>query len=59
MWLGILENQSWERKIKELVKESKVRVDEEYGIRLSEKVREKKLFWKDVNCKRGGRGMCT
>ncbi len=38
--------QSWTRKVKELVKESKVRVKEEFGRKQSENFSENmKLFW--------------
>ena len=36
------------KKVKELVKECKRKVDEEFGIKLIEKFNENKLFWKEV-----------
>ncbi|KAK4327054.1 hypothetical protein Pmani_002500 [Petrolisthes manimaculis] len=42
------------RQVKRMVSESKRRVDEEFGRKLSEKFREnKKLFWKEVKKERG------
>ena len=42
------------RKVKELEKENKKKIDEEFGIRLSEKLNEnKKLFWRQVKTERG------
>ncbi|KAK3881607.1 hypothetical protein Pcinc_013953 [Petrolisthes cinctipes] len=42
------------RQVKRMVSESKRRVDEEFGWKLSEKFKEnKKLFWKEVNRERG------
>ncbi len=47
------EYKSWNRKVKELVKVSKGRVDVEFCRKLSEKFSEnKKLFWKEVNRER-------
>lgn len=47
------EYKSWNRRMKELVKENKMRVDEEFGRKLSEKLNgNKKLFWKDVKRER-------
>ncbi len=46
------EYKSWNRKVKELVKESKRRVDDEFGGKLSEKFNENKLFWKEVTGER-------
>ena len=39
---------SCNRKVKELVKESKRKVDDEFGIWLSEKFNEDDLFWKEI-----------
>ena len=51
------EYKSWNRKVKDLVNESKRKLDEEFGRKLSEKFFEnKKLFWKEVKRERGGMG---
>ena len=51
------EYKSWNRKVKDLVNESKRKVDEEFGRKLSEKLFEnEKLFCKEVKRKRGGVG---
>ncbi len=43
------EYKSWNGKVKELLKESKRRVYEEFGRKFSEKFnKKKKLFWKEV-----------
>ncbi len=45
----------WKKKVRELIEESKRRVDEEFGRKLSENLSEnKKLFWKEVKRVRGG-----
>ena len=44
-------------KVKELVKETKRKVEKEFGIKLSEKFSEnKKLFWKEGKKEKGGVG---
>lgn len=49
------EYRSLDRKAKELIEESKIRVDKEFGRKLSEKFsKSMKLFWREVNRKRGG-----
>lgn len=49
------EYRSWNPKVKELIRESKKRVDEEFGRKLSEKFSEnKKLFWKEIKKERWG-----
>ncbi len=49
------EYKEWKRKVRELIEESKRRVDEEFGRKLSQNFCEnKKLFWKKV--KKVGRG---
>ncbi len=51
------EYRAWKKKIKELVDESKIRVDEEFGRKLSEKFMDnRKLFWKEVKRARGDVG---
>ena len=43
------EYKSWNRNFNELVKESKRKLDEEFGIKLSEKFNtNEKLFWNEV-----------
>ncbi len=43
------EYRAWKKKVKELVDESKTRVDQEFGRKLSEKFMDnRKLFWKEV-----------
>ena len=43
------------RKVKQVIKESKEKVDDEFGRKLSEKFNEnKKLYWKEVKKERGG-----
>ncbi len=49
------EYKEWKKKVRELIEESKRRVDEESGRKLSENFSEnKKLFWKEVKSVRGG-----
>ncbi len=49
------EYRDWKNRVRELIKESKRRVDEEFGRKLSQNFREnKKLFWKEVKKVRGG-----
>ncbi len=51
------EYRAWKKKVKELADESKMRVDEEFGRKLSEKFMDnRKLFWKEVKRGRGGVG---
>ncbi len=48
---------AWKKKVKELVDESKMRVDEEFDRKLSEKFMDnRKLFWKEVKRERGDVG---
>ncbi len=43
------EYKEWKKKVRELIEESKRRVDEEFGRRLSQNFsKNKKLFWKEV-----------
>ncbi len=53
------EYNEWKKKVRELIEESKRRVDEEFGRKRSENFSEnKKLFWKEVKRVRGReRGM--
>ncbi len=45
------------KKVRQLIEESKRRVDEEFGRKLSQNFSEnKKLFWKEVKMVRGGEG---
>ncbi len=47
------EYRTWKKKIKELVDESKMRVNEEFGRKLSEKfMYNRKFFWKEVTRER-------
>ncbi len=48
------EYKEWKKKVRELIKESKRRVDEEFGRKLSQNFCENKLFWKEVKKVRGG-----
>ncbi len=49
------ECKEWKNRVRELIKESKRRVDEEFGRKLSQNFSEnKKLFWKEVKKVRGG-----
>ncbi len=49
------EYKEWKRKVRELIKESMRRVDEEFGRKLSQNLCDnKKLFWKEVKKARGG-----
>ncbi len=51
------EYKEWKKKVKEFVDESKMRTDEEFGRKLSERFLENsKLFWKEVNKERGDVG---
>ncbi len=51
------EYKAWKKKVKELVVESKKRVDEEFGSKLIEKFMDnRKLFWKEVKKERGDVG---
>ena len=51
------EYRAWKKRVKDLVDESKMRVDEEFGRKLSEKFMDnKKLFWKEVRKERGDVG---
>lgn len=50
------EYRSQNRKVKELGKESNIRGHEAFGKKLSDKLRENKLFWKDVNREKGSVG---
>ena len=47
----------WNRKIKDLVKESKRRVHKEFGIKLSEKFKKNKKSWKEVKEEKGVQGV--
>ncbi len=48
---------TWKKKVKELVDESKMRVDEEFGRKLSDKFMDnRKLFWREVKKERGDVG---
>ncbi len=38
----------WKKKVRELIDESKKRVDEEFGRKLSQIFNENKIFWKEV-----------
>ncbi len=40
------EYKEWKKRVRELIEESKKRVDEEFGRKLSKNFSEKKLFWK-------------
>ncbi len=58
------EYKEWKKRVRELIEESKRRVDEEFGKKLSQNFREnKKLFWKEVKkewgCEDEGRGWRT
>ncbi len=49
------EYKDWKKRVRELIDESKRRVDEEFGRKLSQNFSEnKKLFWKEVKKARGG-----
>ncbi len=49
------EYKEWKRRVRRLIEESKRRVDEEFGRKLSQNFSEnKKLFWKEVKKVRGG-----
>ncbi len=49
------EYKKWKKRVRELIEESKRRVDEEFGRKLSQNFSEnKKLFWKEVRKVRGG-----
>ncbi len=50
------EYKEWKKRVRRLIKESKRRVDEEFGRKLSQNFSEnKKLFWKDVKEDEGRR----
>ncbi len=42
------EYKEWKKKVRELIKESKRRVDEEFGRKLSQNFCKNKFFWKEV-----------
>ncbi len=43
------EYKEWKKRVRELIQESKRRVDEEFGRKLSQNFSEnKKIFWKEV-----------
>ncbi len=42
------EYKEWKKKVRELIDESKKRVDEEFGRKLSQIFNENKIFWKEV-----------
>ncbi len=48
------EYKEWKKKVRELIKESNRKVDEEFGRKLSQNFSENKLFWKEVKKVRGG-----
>ncbi len=49
------EYKEWNKKVRELIGESRRRVDKEFGRKLSQNFSEnKKLFWKEVKKVRGG-----
>ncbi len=49
------EYKKWKKKVRELIEESKRRVDEEFGRKLSQNFcKNKKLSWKEVKKVRGG-----
>ncbi len=49
------EYKDWKNRVRELIEESKRRVDEEFGRKLSQYFSEnKKRFWKEVKKMRGG-----
>ncbi len=49
------EYKEWKKRVRELIEESKRRVDEEFGRKLSQNFSEnKKLFWKEVKQVREG-----
>ncbi len=49
------EYKDWKNRVRELIEESRRRVDEEFGRKLSQNFSEnKKLFWKEVKKVRGG-----
>lgn len=50
------EYRSWNWKVKELMKENKLWVDEKFWRKVSEKFIEYKLFWKEVHRQRGSVG---
>ncbi len=51
------EYKEWKKRVKELVDESKMRIDEEFGRKLSEKFMDnRKLLWKEVKKERGDVG---
>ncbi len=51
------EYKEWKKKVRELIEESKRRVDEELGRKLSQNFCEnKRLFWKEVIKVTGGEG---
>ncbi len=50
------EYKDWKNRVRELIEESKRRVDEEFGRKLSQNFSEnKKLFWKEMKKVRGGK----
>ncbi len=50
------EYKEWKKRVRELIEESKRRVDEEFGRKLSQNFSEnKKLFWKEVKKVREGK----
>ena len=50
------EYKQYKRNVKQVIRESKRKVDEDFGSRLSQKFEEnKKLYWKEVERERGGR----
>ncbi len=48
------EHKDWKKRVRKLIRESKRRVDEEFGRKLSQNFSEKKNFWKEVRKVRGG-----
>ncbi len=49
------EYKEWKKRVRELIRESKRKVDEEFGRKFSQNFCEnKKLFWKEVKKARGG-----
>lgn len=52
------EYKAWKKEVKELVDESKMRVDEEFGRKLSEEFMDnRKLFWQEVKKERNVGGV--
>ncbi len=48
------EYKEWKKRVRELIEESKRRVNEEFGRKLSHNFSENKVFWKEVKKMRGG-----